>query len=390
MAKIVTLIVDDSAVVRQALTDILGSDPGIEVMAAVADPIFAMRRMEKRWPDVIILDLQMPRMDGLTFLRKIMSEHPTPVVICSTLTEEGAQATMEVLSSGAVDAITKPKIGLQGFLYETKLTLIDIVKAASKANLKKLQRNAVLAKRPMPSLPRTESRAPEVAKTTSRFARTPVTGELQVAPKLSADAMLAPPTATRGPVTLTETVVAIGASTGGTQALEVILHSLPYNAPGVAIVQHMPAGFTAAFANRLNSICEIEVREAKNNDRLREGLALIAPGNQHLLVRRSGAQYFVEVKDGPVINRHRPSVDVLFRSVAHAAGSNATGVILTGMGDDGARGLLEMHQSGAFTIAQNEETCVVFGMPKEAIKRDAADKILPLEEITQAVLKRKA
>ncbi len=355
--KIKTLIVDDSAVVRQVLTEILKSDPGIEVMGAVSDPLFAMHRMEKQWPDVIILDLEMPRMDGLTFLRKIMSEHPTPVIICSTLAEKGAQTTIQVLSAGAVDVITKPKVGVQGFLYEVRSRLIDTIKAAAQANPKRLKRTIELASAP------------------------------PAGPKLSADAILPLSTVRRQPGHVTtEQIIAIGASTGGTQALELVLKTLPPHTPGIVIVQHMPAGFTAAFAERLNSICQIEVKEAANGEKATQGRALIAPGDRHMLLRRSGSQYYVEIKEGPVINRHRPSVDVLFRSVAQSAGKSAVGVIMTGMGDDGARGLEEMHNVGAFTIAQNEETCVVYGMPKEAVKRGAVDKIASLEHIATILM----
>ncbi|MCP4695773.1 MAG: chemotaxis response regulator protein-glutamate methylesterase [Gammaproteobacteria bacterium] len=367
--KIKTLVVDDSAVVRQALSDILRSDPGIELLAAVANPIFAMHRMERQWPDVIILDIEMPEMDGLTFLRKIMAEHPTPVIICSSMAEKGTQASIQILSSGAVEVITKPKIGARNFLYEAKLTLIDAVKAAAHANLTKIKRIAEMSSvrgravstkpgKPMPG----------------------ISTEVIVEPKHSADVILAPRSKplVRG---TTEQIIAMGASTGGTQALEFVLMRLPLHAPGIVIVQHMPGGFTAAFAKRLNGICDIVVKEAENGDRVARGQALIAPGDQHILLRRNGSLYHVELKSGPVVNRHRPSVDVLFRSVAQNAGKNAVGVIMTGMGDDGARGMQEMHNAGAFSIAQNEETCVVYGMPKEAVKRGAVDKIMPLESI---------
>jgi len=380
--KIKTIVIDDSAVVRQALSDILRSDPGIELIAASADPIFAMQHMEKNWPDVIILDLEMPRMDGVTFLRKIMIERPTPVIVCSTLAEKGAQATMQVLAAGAVDVITKPKIGIQDFLYEVRMTFIDTVKAAARANLHKLKRNQEVSAR-MDARRRTFTNYAEERNVSRRSSSLGAGQEIQ--PKLSVDALI--PKSTRSPPsTLTETVVVIGASTGGTQALELILKSLPHSAPGIAIVQHMPGGFTAAFAERLNGICEIEVKEAENGDALVQGRALIAPGNHHILLKRGGGKYFAEIKDGPVINRHRPSVDVLFRSAAQSAGRNTIGVILTGMGDDGARGLEELHHTGAYTIAQNEETCIVYGMPKEAIKRGAVDKVLALEEIASAIL----
>ncbi len=359
MKKIKAIVIDDSAVVRQAFTEILKEAIGIELIAASADPIFAMKHMRKQWPDVIILDIEMPRMDGLTFLRKIMQEHPTPVVVCSSLTEEGAQTTLQVMSAGAVDIITKPKMGLQDFFQDSRRTLVDTIKAATQASMKKLQRNAVMSE------------------------------AIRVKPKLSADAMIAPQTKPRMVSGIGDPVIAIGASTGGTQALEVVLKSLPIDCPPVLVVQHMPAGFTAAFANRLNGICAIEVKEAEHLDEVHTGRALIAPGAYHMLLQRSGVhKYCVDIKDGPVINRHRPSVDVLFRSVAQTAGKNAMGVLMTGMGDDGARGLEEIHKTGARTIAQNEDTCVVYGMPKEAIKRGAVDDILPLEKIAAALTER--
>jgi two-component system, chemotaxis family, protein-glutamate methylesterase/glutaminase len=403
--KIQTIVIDDSAVVRQVLSDILNSDPAIELFATAADPIFAMNKMKRQWPDVIILDLEMPRMDGLSFLRKIMAEHPTPVIICSARAEKGAQTTMQVLAAGAVDVIAKPKVGLQGFLYEARHTITDIVKAAAKANLKKMQRNAEVSaalesrrvptdnstKFNFPARPEIGKTAPSAPKNDSTDKKAPIKfgsafNERLSQPKLSADAMLAPASSFHRAVGLTERIVAIGASTGGTQALELVLKSLPVTSPGIVIVQHMPAGFTAAFADRLNSICAVEVKEATDGDRVEHGRALIAPGDKHMLLRRTGSQYFVEVKDGPVINRHRPSVDVLFRSVAQNAGQNALGIIMTGMGDDGARGMLEMHQTGAYCVAQDEETCVVYGMPKEAVKRNAVDKIMPLEEIADMIM----
>jgi len=355
--KIKTLIVDDSAVVRQVLSEILRSDREIEIIAAASDPLIAMQYMQRQWPDVIVLDLEMPRMDGLTFLKKLMNEHPTPVVVCSSLAEKGAAITVQVLAAGAVDVVTKPKLGVHGFLYDNKNNLIDVVKAASRANIRILKRHADVA------------------------------NLLSPAPKLSVDAMIDPPKMLGSLKFNTERVIGIGASTGGTQAIEHILRSLPLQCPGVVIVQHMPAGFTKAFADRLNTVCQIEVKEAEQGDRVQQGRAIISPGDKHMLLKRQGNQYSVELKDGPLINRHRPSVDVLFRSMAQSAGKNAVGVILTGMGDDGARGLGEMHQAGAFCIAQNEETCVVYGMPKEAVKRGAADAILPIEAIAQHLLK---
>lgn len=356
MAIINVLVVDDSAVVRQVITNELSKDKSINVISAVADPIFAMKRMGMQWPDVIVLDVEMPRMDGITFLKKIMAERPTPVVICSTLTVKGAETTMQALEAGAVTIITKPKVGVKDFLEESSSELIHAVKTAACANTKNL-------------IPR----------------KAPATPTLRPAAKLTADAVL--PQATVAMTQTTDKVIAIGTSCGGTQALEYVLSALPKSCQGIVIVQHMPEKFTAAFAERVNSISEIDVREAQQGDRVIPGQALIAPGGKHLLLTRSGAQYRVEVRDGPLVNRHRPSVDVLFRSVAKCAGKNAVGIIMTGMGDDGAHGLTEMHDQGAYTIAQNQETCVVFGMPKEAIKLGGVDKIMSLEDIVREIIK---
>lgn len=354
MNKIKVLIVDDSAVVRQVLQGLLERDPSIRVIGTASDPIFAMDRMSREWPDVIVLDIEMPRMDGITFLKNIMAERPTPVVICSTLTEQGAATTVQAMEAGAVTVVTKPKIGLKQFLSDSAADLILAVKEASQVNVSRLK----------PALN-----------------RLPIAGE-----KLTADAMLSAAGAYAMNQT-TERIVAIGTSTGGTQALEAVLTALPRVCPGIIVVQHMPEKFTAQFAARLNSVCKIEVREAQNNDRVIPGLALIAPGGRHMLLKRSGAYYHVEVKDGPLVNRHRPSVDVLFRSVAKFAGGNATGIIMTGMGDDGARGMKEMHEAGAPTIAQDEKTCVVFGMPREAIKLGGVDRVMALQDIPLAILK---
>ena len=351
MSKIKVLIVDDSAVVRQVLTKMLEEDHAIQVIGAVADPIFAMERMKMQWPDVIVLDVEMPRMDGITFLRKIMAERPTPVVICSTLTEAGAETTMQALSAGAVSIVTKPKIGLKKFMEDASSDIAGAVKDASHANLKRLVVTA-----------------PAMAP----------------APKLTADAIM--PSGGVAMAQTTERIVAIGTSTGGTQALELVLTALPRVCPGMVIVQHMPEKFTAAFAQRLDSLCQIEVKEAQNNDRVIPGRALIAPGGKHMVLKRSGAQYMVEVVDGPLVNRHRPSVDVLFRSVAKVAGKNATGIIMTGMGDDGAAGLLEMRNANARTVAQDEASCVVFGMPKEAIKSGGAEQIVPLQAMPNEIV----
>ena len=353
--RIKVMVVDDSAVVRQVVTALLMEDPEIEVIAAVADPILAIARMNVQWPDVLVLDIEMPRMDGITFLKKIMAEHPTPVVICSTLVESGARTSIEALSAGAVAIITKPKIGLKQFLIDASDDLVSAVKAAAKANVKRLQ-----------------------------------TASLPVLEKHTADVIM-PATDKHGAmIQTTERVVALGTSTGGTQALEVVLRGLPRVTPGIVIVQHMPEKFTAEFAKRLNGLCQIEVKEAQNNDRVVPGRALIAPGGKHMLLRRTGAQYYVEVMDGPLVNRHRPSVDVLFRSVAKCAGANALGVIMTGMGDDGAAGLLEMRTAGARTVGQDEESCVVYGMPKEAVKRGAVEKTVPLSAIGREIMQQLA
>ncbi len=349
MARIKVMVVDDSAVVRQVVAGMLTDDPEIEVLCAVADPLLAMARMKVQWPDVIVLDIEMPRMDGITFLKKIMSERPTPVVICSTLTEAGAQTSMAALAAGAVAIITKPKIGLKQFLVDASDDLVSAVKAAARANVKKLQ-------------------------------------ALPVVEKHSADVILPAGERQTAMLQTTERVVALGTSTGGTQALELVLRSLPRVCPGIVIVQHMPEKFTAEFASRLDGLCHISVKEAQNNDRVVPGRALIAPGGRHMLLRRNGAQYFVEVMEGPLVNRHRPSVDVLFRSVAKCAGANALGVIMTGMGDDGAAGLLEMRKAGARTVAQDEESCVVYGMPKEAVKRGAVEKIIPLGAVAREIM----
>ena len=344
--NIKVLIVDDSAVVRQALSGILSSDPAIEVYGTAQDPFIAADYIERQIPDVIILDVEMPRMDGITFLHKIMSQHPIPVVMCSTLTEKGAETTLRALEYGAVEIIQKPKIGAKKFIEESKIRICDAVKAAVAARPKKVM----------------SSPSREVAK------------------KLPADVVLPPPPS-RSMVKTTEKVIAIGASTGGTEALRELLEALPSDNSGIVIVQHMPEGFTKAFSKRLNGLCQMHVKEAQNGDSVLRGKALIAPGNKHVLLKRSGARYYVEVKDGPLVCRHRPSVDVLFRSTAINAGKNAVGVIMTGMGDDGAKGMLEMKEVGAYTIAQDEKSCVVYGMPKEAVKLGAVEKILPLNKI---------
>ena len=349
--QIRVLIVDDSALVRQTLSEILQSDPDITVMGVAADPYIAAAAMESEIPDVITLDVEMPRMDGLTFLEKIMSQHPIPVVMCSSLTDEGCATAMRAMECGAVTIITKPRIGVKLFLEESRITICDAVKAAACVRPRRL------APRP---------RQPER--------------------KLSADVMLAK-AINRSMIRTTEKVTVIGASTGGTIALRTVLMALPADAPGIVIVQHMPEKFTTSFAASLDRECAITVKEAENNDTVMRGTALIAPGNKHTLLKRSGARYYVEVRDGPLVSRHRPSVDVLFRSAARYAGGNAVGVIMTGMGDDGAHGLLEMKEARAKTLAQDEDSCVVFGMPNEAIKLGGVDRIVPLDAIAGEILR---
>ena len=326
---ITAVVVDDSAVVRKHLADLLTAG-GIEVIATASDPLFAWPKMAARWPDVVVLDVEMPRMDGISFLRKIMAERPTPVVMCSTLTEQGATTTLQALAEGAVAFVTKPKLGLRDFLTDPSNGLVASVRAAAASNLRAMR--------------------------------------LRPAAALAAGAM----------AVTTDRVVAVGSSTGGVQAIEALLTALPRTAPGMVIVQHMPERFTAALAERLNGLCAMEVREAADGDRVVDGRVLIAPGGRHMQLQRSGAQYVVSVRDGPLVNRHKPSVDVLFKSVAHCAGANALGIILTGMGDDGARGLREMRDAGARTAAQDEASSVVYGMPREAARLGAAEVVLPL------------
>jgi two-component system chemotaxis response regulator CheB len=362
--RIKAMVVDDSAVVRQVVGGLLQADPAIELLGTYSDPLFAMRAMEQHWPDVIVLDVEMPRMDGITFLRQIMGKRPTPVVICSTLTTKGAPTTLEALQAGAFEIVEKPTTGLKDHLQSSGQHLVNTVKAAAGANMTALSRKASV---PVPAP------APAV-RTTDPLGQCVQTASLLGSP------------VQRAMVETTERIVAIGTSTGGTQALELLLGRLPLNCPGVVVVQHMPEQFTQAFAARLDSVCQIRVKQADDGDRVLPGQALIAPGGRHLQVRRQGAYYYAVIKDGPPVSRHRPSVNVLFTSVAQCAGRNATGIIMTGMGDDGARGLLEMHQAGAITYAQDEASCVVFGMPKEAIKLGAADHVLPLDNLHEAVL----
>jgi two-component system, chemotaxis family, protein-glutamate methylesterase/glutaminase len=332
------LVVDDSAVVRQLITQALDRHPGIEVVGTAPDPYVARDKILALQPDMLTLDIEMPRMDGLTFLKKLMQHQPLPVVIVSSLTQHGSEMALEALSCGAVGVLAKPSV--PHAVGEMADQLVEAVKAAAVARVRAgAQTVSPAATKPLTALPAT-----------------------------------------------TDKLIAIGASTGGTRAIEDVLMKLPSTSPGIVIVQHMPEGFTKAFAERLNGICAIEVREAEDGDSVIRGRALIAPGNHHMLLRRDGARYYVEVKDGPDVSRHRPSVDVLFRSVARYAGKNAVGVILTGMGADGARGLLEMRQSGAITIGQDEATCVVYGMPREAAKLGGVQHCMPLDEVAAGML----
>lgn len=354
MGKIKVMVIDDSALVRQTLCEIINSDPQIEVVCTASDPIMAAERLRSVVPDVITLDVEMPRMDGLTFLQKLMSQHPIPVVMCSSLAESGSETALKALEYGAVDIITKPKLGTKQFIEESRVRICDAIKGAAAARLTPLKVTRSMMK--------------------------------EVSPKYTADVIMEKPNS-KAMIQTTEKVVVVGASTGGTEALRVFLEMLPEDTPGIVIVQHMPENFTAAFAKRLDSICRVTVKEAQDNDTVVRGRALIAPGNHHALLKRSGARYYVEIKDGPLVSRHRPSVDVLFRSAARYAGKNAVGVIMTGMGDDGAHGMKEMFEAGASTIAQDEATCVVYGMPHEAVKLGGVNKITSLQNIAAEVLR---
>jgi len=347
MAKVKVLIVDDSAVVRQLLAELLGRDREIEVVGVAADPYIAWEKIKSLRPDVLTLDVEMPRMDGLVFLEKLMSINPMPVVMVSSLTEKGCETTLRALELGAVEFVTKPKVDVRSGTVDLADEIIEKVKAAAQA--KRFSRRR-LPVPPAPALPGAGRSSPAAL------------------------------------IKSTQKVIAIGASTGGTQALYDVLTALPPDSPGVVIVQHMPAGFTASFANRLDGACQIRVREARDGDRILDGHALLAPGGLHMSVVRSGANYSVKVGMGEPVNRHRPSVDVLFQSCARYLGRNAVAAILTGMGNDGARGMLEMRQAGASTIAQDEATCVVFGMPREAISLGGVMETLPLEAIADRLL----
>lgn len=395
------MVVDDSSVVRQLMQELLGATSDIEVVATASDPIFAMRKMRQDWPDVIVLDVEMPRMDGITFLKQIMATRPTPVIICSARTDGDAGVTMEALAAGAVSVIAKPALGVRDFLHDASADLANAIRAATQAQL---QRHAAaptlasmhggyeaampqpvaapLAAMPaMPAMVRAEPHAPKAPPREMRHHQ----GWVSDLQRFSADAVLAAPGAADAFHPATARIVAIGASTGGPQALELVLGGLGPNCPGVVVVQHMPERFTRSFAERLHKISQVDVKQADHLDMVVPGRVLIAPGGMHLVVKRDGVQYYVEVINGPLVSRHKPSVDVLFRSVAKAAGSNAVGIIMTGMGDDGARGLKEMAERGAATYAQDERSSVVFGMPKEAIQLGGVGDVISLENISAVI-----
>ncbi len=354
MSKIQVLIVDDSALVRQVMKEIVDEQDDMTVYAVASNPDFAEKHMEKQWPDVIVLDVEMPGKDGITFLKEIMAKRPTPVIICSSITEKNARETMEALSSGAVSVITKPKIGMKDFFNSHTQQIIDEIRSASKSDTKLLSGKSE-------KLPKKK------------------------ADRHNADVILPPPvkkTENKG----YQKIVVIGASAGGTQAIEQVLKPLPKDVLPIAIVQHMPEKFTKAFADRLNTLCDVEVVEARKGVKMKQGRVVIAMGNYHLTLKRAGTEYSLDVVSGPLVSRHRPSVDVLFRSAAKLGSHNILGVILTGMGDDGAAGMLEMKQSGCITIGQNKETSIVYGMPKAAYDRGGVMRVLPLGLIPDAIL----
>jgi len=380
--KIGVLIIDASASARQALREILDGDPEIEVIATAADPWAAAERMRKAVPDVITLDLEVPRMDGLSFLGKLMRQHPLPVVICSSLAPDSDSARA-ALDRGAVEFVEKPRDGTPREWKESLRHICDAVRAAAR------RRPPLHAAAPgvRPPLDRPDRPDRPIVAPGSRPPGAPAgVHDAAVQPTLTTVIRLPPAALCTRPADGSDTLIAIGASTGGTEALLAILRALPADTPGIVVVQHMPEQFTRQFAARLDTLCAISVKEARSGDPVQRGQALIAPGNHHLLVKRTGARYHVEISDGPQVNRHRPSVDVLFRSTARYAGAHAIGVILTGMGNDGARGMLEMKRFGAHTIAQDEASSVVFGMPGEAIKRGAADRVLPLDQIAGEIV----
>ena len=366
------LVVDDSAVVRQAIFAILSGEPDINVQIA-SDTLIAEQKMARFPPDVIVLDIEMPRMDGLTFLRKLMRERPLPVVVCSSYAEDGSDMALRALELGAVGILAKPRVGVREFLHDSAVMLVESVRGAAMA--------------------RVAGQCPagrRVASEENRVGERPRSAELSrpspIPPRQSADAVLPPAAAPRVGFEV-EPLIAVGASTGGTEALHTLLDGMPADAPPILIVQHMPMGFTEAFANRLAKTARIAVREAASGDAVVRGQALIARGDRHLLLRRQGLRCHVEVVEGPLVSRHRPSVDVLFRSVAQTMGARGVGLIMTGMGDDGAQGLMEMKEAGAVTFAQDEASSVVFGMPREAILLGAVSTVLSLDELPAALVR---
>lgn len=349
MESIKVFLIDDSALVRQEVLKILDTVNSIELIGTAADPVIAEKKLKKNWPDVIILDIEMPVMDGLSYLEKIMKERPTPVIICSSFAKEGSDNAIKAYSLGAVEVIYKPRVDTKEFYQKSKESMINAIRAAFLATKKiSLLRKNIFEE------------------------------------KIGPDAVVKPILGSVSSVT--ERIVVIGASTGGVQALERLLAPLSKDSPGIVVVQHMPAGFTASFAGRLNTICQMDVKEAEDGDEVKKGAVLIAPGDKHLLLKRDVKKYYCIVKDGPKISRHRPSVDVLFRSAANEAGKNAVAVLLTGMGDDGAKGMKELYDKGAFTIAQDEKSSIVYGMPKEAVEHGGVKKELPLEEIGEYII----
>lgn len=377
--KIRVLVVDDSAVVRQSLSAILEADPEIEVMGTAADPIIAVKKIMKEVPDVITLDIEMPRMDGLTFLRKIMAQRPIPVVVISSLTTKGTEAAMKALEYGASEVIGKPSMNPDVFFQESHIMLCDAVKAAALSKTRRISADQIQERV-------NHTNTVEDKPAPKRLSQIQTAQPLTVQPKYTADAILEKSSAS-DTIVSTEKIIVLGASTGGTEAIRTLLRDMPEDMPGIAIVQHMPEGFTRSFSNSLDQISRLSVKEAENGDKLYRGRVLIAPGNKHMLLKRVGKEYFVEIKEGPLVNRHRPSVDVLFRSAARYAGNNAIGVILTGMGNDGARGMKEMHDAGAHTIAQDEQSCVVYGMPKEAYKMGGVDDVVALDKINNHLVR---